>query len=115
MTRVIDFDAFRAEQKQEPITLRIGGQDFELPAFVPASAAMDLVRLREEMGDNAEIPADRLMSIAIELLGGKARFEALTSATNLGLDELPALVRMVMEAYQDRLPDPQTRQEKATV
>lgn len=112
MTKVIDFDAFRAEQRYDPIVLRIAGQDFELPAFVPASAAMDLVRLREEVGDQAEIPADRLMHIAIELLGGKERFEHLTRSASIGLDELPALVRMVMDAYQDRLPDPPTPQAK---
>ena len=42
MARHRDFDAARAEHAQEPLTFRLGGEDFTTSGDLPAGALLDL-------------------------------------------------------------------------
>lgn len=99
MTRIVDFDAFRAEQKQEPLELKIAGQTYALPASMPASLALDVIRLHEDMEADQEPKVEDLLKIGAGLFGGTAKFQAVLMEAGVGLDELGDLIQMVIEAY----------------
>ena len=97
-SNVIDFDAFRAEQKNEPKTLRIGGVDYELPASLPAAIAIDAIRLKEQMGDDDAVPITELNSIG-ESVFGPETWRAVIVKHRLGVEEMGDLFKMVLERY----------------
>jgi hypothetical protein len=98
MTRVIDFDAYRAEQKKEPVELKIGGKTYELPSSLPASLALDMVRLKADMDSKAEIPPEILGKLGVGAFGEET-FRAILEEHALTLDELGKLMQDVLRAY----------------
>ena len=105
MSRIVDFDAFRAEQKREPLKLKIGGKTRKLPASMPAALALDVIRLHAEMAADAEPKIEDLLKIGAGLFGGTDAFQAVLMDAGVGLDELGDLIQMVIEAYTGA-PDP---------
>lgn len=91
----IDFDAFRAERSAEPIVLRLGGEDYELPPALPASIALDLIRLRKEKGDTAEVPPDEIERFARLILGAKGE----EIIGKVSIDELGTLLVRLLGVY----------------
>jgi hypothetical protein len=106
MTRTIDFDAFRAEQKREPVELLVGGKTYQLPPTLPAALALDVVRLNEELGAGAEARTEDLLNVGAALFGGEDGFKAVLTESGIGLDELPDLIQMVVEVYTADPADP---------
>jgi hypothetical protein len=98
MSRLIDFDAFRAEQAAEPVRLLIGGVEYELAPGIPANLALDTVRMQSDLGAGASLRPEQIEPIARGLFGDEL-FEKLLTEQRLTIDELPALVRMAFEAY----------------
>jgi hypothetical protein len=110
VTRTVDFDAFRAEQKLEAFNLVIGGKTYEMPPSLPAALALDVIRLSEEMDAKAEPKIDDLMRIGAALFGGKEQFRTVLLEAGVGLDELGDLIQMVIEAYTGkRDPNPEAQ------
>ena len=107
MARVIDFDAFRAEQAHEPISLIVGGRTYELPWGLPATIALDVLRLNETIAQGAEVGPEDLMRIGAALFGGDAPFREVLAGAGITMDELPDFIRLVMEAYA---PNPETQE-----
>lgn len=105
MTRTVDFDAFRAEQKLEPLKLRIGGKERELPPSLPAALALDVIRLQEALGPDADPGVEDLMKIGAGLFGGKDAFLEVLADGGVGMTELPSLIEMIIAEYT-RVPDP---------
>lgn len=105
MTRTVDFDAFRAEQKAEPLELKIAGKTYQLPTSMPASLALDVIRLHESMEADQEPKVEDLLKIGAGLFGGAEKFQAVLMDAGVGLDELGDLIQMVIEAYTGA-PDP---------
>jgi hypothetical protein len=105
VTKVIDFDAFRAEQKAEPVSLKIGGRDYPLPSALPASMALDIIR-RTEDNASEEIEGAELLRMGEEIFGGKGEFDALLRENKVTLTELPELFKMVFAAYNGASEDP---------
>lgn len=97
MSNVIDFDAFRAEQQAEPITLRIGGKDYELASSLPASLALDIVRMNAGSGGLDEVSEEYLETVLRSLLGD--HYSEIISENRITLKELPELIKMVFAAY----------------
>lgn len=107
MASTIDFDAFRREQSpQAPITVRVGGVDYQLAASLPASTALDIVRMAEDQKANEEVKPEDLMNVGSGLFGGRDAFRAVLENGRVTLDELPDLMRMVIEAYTEATADP---------
>jgi hypothetical protein len=98
MSKLIDFDAFRAEQAAEPVRLLIGGVEYELAPALPASLALDVVRMQSELGAGAELRPEQIEPIARGLFGDEL-FATLMAEHRLTIDELPTLVRLAFEAY----------------
>lgn len=91
----IDFDAFRAERAAEPLTLRLGGKDYTLPPALPAAIALDLIRMRKEKGDTAEVPPEEIERFARLILGEQG--EEIIAAVSI--DELGKLLIRLLEVY----------------
>lgn len=91
----IDFDAARAERAAEPVTLKLGGVTYVLPPALPAELALDLIRMRAELGDDADVPADQLEKMARQMLGQSA--DAIIGA--ITLPELEDLLRRLLAVY----------------
>lgn len=96
--RTIDFDAFRAEKKAEPLELTLGGRVFELPPSMPAPLALDVLRLHE-MGPDADVPLEKIVALGEGIFGGEEKLREVLTLGNVTLTELPDLIKMVVEAY----------------
>lgn len=114
MTRTIDFDAFRAERKAEPVEVIIGGEHFLLAADMPAEVALEIVALRKEYGDDATVPVEKIEDLARALFGSDT-FDALIHKHRLSADELGVLVTSVFGQYNRAMvPNPTARKGKTT-
>ena len=96
--KLIDFDAYRAEQEQVPVKFRIGGVIYDLPPALPASVAVDVIRMKQTMGDDEEIEASKLVGFCVAVFGSDL-WATILDQHRLSMDELPRLLEMVLEAY----------------
>lgn len=108
MTRVVDFDAARAERRREPVILRVGGREYTLSAGLPASVALDMIRWHAEHGDQYVIPYEELDSVGRRLFGSENWAQILDHG-RLDLDELGDLVQRTVEALQAKDDGPPNR------
>jgi len=95
---LIDFDVFRAEHKEEPLNLKIGGKVYDLPAKLPAMFALDIVRLQTTMGGNANVPATALEEMGVSIFGAE-NFRTIVRDNRLTVPELSELIQLVMRRY----------------
>lgn len=114
MTRTIDFDAYRAERRAEPVVIKIGGEEYNLASEMPAEVALEVVALRQQYGDKAVVPAERIGELARALFGAEL-LDTLMDKHRLTTPELAALVIQVFGQYQaDMAPNPTARKKRAT-
>lgn len=106
MSRVIDFDAFRAERQREPVLFKIGGQEYQLASSIPASVALSAVALKAAQDDGAEVPLSVITDTGVALFG-KDVWHAILTEHQVTLDELGPLVAQVLNAYAPTPTDPQ--------
>jgi hypothetical protein len=97
MTRYRDFDAWEAERKAEPVTFRIRGADYELPATLPAIIPIRAMRLQRQYGSDAAIPPAEMMELALSLFGD-AQVERLLGS-GVDVEALSEIVGWAMEVY----------------
>jgi hypothetical protein len=93
--RRVDFDAFRAEQKREPVILVIGGEEIELVSDLPAPLVLDAWAA----GDDAEVSNDTILDLLNAAFGGRDRLDEIARKYTIGLGELATLAQMVIQAY----------------
>ncbi len=103
---LIDFDAFRAEQRTRPLIIRVGGTDYALPSSPPAAVALDGIRLSRSGATT--IAADDVARLA-EGLFGTAVLDELLRLHRLTVAELQALIGQVMDAYAAEASPPPNR------
>lgn len=96
--KLIDFDAFRAEQGEVPIKFRIGGAEYDLPPALPASIAVDVIRMKQTMSDDEEVDVEDLMRFC-EAVFGSELWREILDKHRISLAEIPKLLEMVLEAY----------------
>lgn len=114
MSNVIDFDAFRAEQKQEPVELKLGGKTYHLPPSLPASLALDLIRMNMKDSD-ADIKPEDVERMGAELFGGTAQFHEIIREGGVTMDEMPELMKMILNQYAGvKAPNRGARRKRAT-
>jgi hypothetical protein len=97
MARYKDFDTAFAEKKGTPITFKYGGEEFELPAKIPAPAVLQVIRLQNDHESNADVPQSKLIDIAISLLGNDVLGRLM--AKSISFDELTQIIEWVMSEY----------------
>lgn len=114
MSKVIDFDAFRAEQKKEPVILTLGGRDYSLPPSLPAALALDLIRMNADDSD-AEFRSEDIERMGAELFGGSAKFHEVLREGAVTMDEMPELMKQVLNTYAGvKGPNRGARRKRAT-
>lgn len=98
--RYIDFDAFLAEKRrqQEPVRVKLFGEEHNLPGSLPAVVPILAVRRAQEGLDT--VPDTDVLIIA-EALFGRERLDQWM--TRLTTDELGELVMQVLALYGDEL------------
>jgi hypothetical protein len=97
-SRFIDFDATRAERENESITLQAFGETFDLPGAMPASVLLDIVRMTDARGDDA----DMTVSESVELLRRMVPptvLDPLLDRDDFTTEDLFDLVKLVVGAY----------------
>lgn len=102
--RTVDFDTFRAEQKAEPVFLTIGGKELELPPSIPAALALDMARLGA-LEDDADVDPKDIIHIGAAIFGSEDAFRTVLEENAVTMEELPELVRLIIEAYTTRPAD----------
>lgn len=99
MTRTIDFDQFRSEQKEDPVNFIIGGETYVLPPALPAALALDVMRMQELQEDeDADVPPEVMEKLGRSLFG-ETMWSQLLQKHRITVDEIGPLMEKVMEAY----------------
>jgi hypothetical protein len=101
--RFIDFDAARAERVNEPLILRAYGQEFVLPASMPAALLLDILALQTANGEEADITDLDALRLLRRLLPADV-LDALLARDDFSADDFVDLAQMVMQAYQGESP-----------
>lgn len=104
MSKTIDFDAFRAERAEKPIPLKIGGKSYDLPPSMPAAIAVDLIHLKIDISEKADVPVDMLDKVGRAVFGPEIWVTVLEEH-RITVDELGPLIEMVLEAYKPETPE----------
>lgn len=108
MSKIVDFDQFRAEQNKEPVLFKIGGETYELSPSLPASIAVEVIALQKTMSEDDDVPLETLEKVGIATFGSELWLQVLDKH-RIGIDELAMLIGMILEAYAPGKPsDPQT-------
>lgn len=111
--RVIDFDKFRAESKEEPVEFIIGGKTYVLPPSLPASMAVDVLRMKANMDDDEEVPAEQMDNFGRSLFG-PTMWTELLGEHRITIDEISPLMEQVFEAYMGAPEDEGPKSESPT-
>lgn len=96
--QVVDFDAYRAERDRAPIPFRIDGVTYDLPPTLPAAIAVDIIRLKQSMGDDEKVDIIKIVEFC-EAVFGTDLWKTILDRHRVALDEIPHLLEMVLEAY----------------
>jgi len=99
VSKTVDFDAFRAEQHNEPVTVKIGGVLYDIAPALPADIALDVLRINE---DKTTSPSE-LIHIGEALFGGEEPFRKVLRDGQVTLDELGPLLEQVLRVYTDKM------------
>lgn len=106
--RVIDFDSFRREKdaaegrEVELPAMVVGGKTYVLPADLPASIAMEVMRLNKEKGAGADVPPETLFSLGEQLFGKDALTEILEK-TRMGVKGMGDLITQAFRLYDPNM------------
>lgn len=96
--RFIDFDAARSERTKDSLVLRAYGQEFVLPGSMSAALFLDILRMEEERGPDAQVSVKDATTLLKRVLPDEV-LEELTARPDFSLDDLIELAGMVTRAY----------------
>lgn len=96
MSKVINFDQFMAEKKQEVITVTVFGKEYSVPAQIPAVVPIMMAR-----AERTKNPLDntRMIMFAADALFGNSAVDELCKNGMSGSD-LASLVSMIFQKIQ---------------
>lgn len=103
--RVVDFDQYRAERDEEAVDFIIGGKTYALPPALPASIAVDTIRMKADLDDEADIPLEEFDAFGSSVFGPTI-WEALLREHRITVDEIGPLIEKVLEQYVGDVEDP---------
>lgn len=95
--RFRDFDAFWAEQRREPVRVKVFGEVHELPPSLPAAVILRLWRMMAAGRGEDEVSPAEVLALA-EAIFGRERLDG-WAAQGLTFDQLQDLLRWAMEVY----------------
>jgi hypothetical protein len=97
MSKYRDFDAFWAEKDKDPITFTVFGKKYDLPAEVPASLMLKVMRLQQNEGNSAAVSFETIEELLTGILG-KEQFKSLLES-GIGMAQLTDVLDWIMSAY----------------
>ncbi len=106
--RFYDFDRQFSEMKRETITLRVFGEDYTIPASVPAIIPLELSRYEAEDG----VPTKVMFKI-VRVLFGDATLDRWTVNPNFSADMLGEIIKTTFAMINGEDPT-QTEPEEVT-
>jgi hypothetical protein len=92
----LDFDAFRREHEKEPMIVHIFDKDYELPASLPASVMVRILRLQAENG--GELPAHEVIFLAEKFMG-ETMLNELLERPDYSMEVMAEMIKEVIAAY----------------
>jgi hypothetical protein len=104
MSKTIDFDAYRAEKKDENITIKAFGEKLELPPSPPLSTMEVLLGLYKKAGSEATVPEEEVITM-LEALLGKEQYRKLSDG-GLTVSEAEWLIQELWKQYN---PEPEVK------
>lgn len=111
-SKVIDFDAFRSEQTGKPVELVVGGVTYYLPPDLPATVAVDVIRMQRDQGTDGDVSAETLLSLGEGLFGDQ--FDTIIREHRLSTKEMGTLIKETLAAYNAATePDPNRETRRA--
>lgn len=100
MSRFKDFDAARAEQHREPLTFRLGGEEFTITGVLPAGILLDIAAAQSSGNQEAMFGAVVGMWDQLVPPADQERFAA--AIRRVDLETMLALVEWVVEETTGR-------------
>ena len=97
MSKTIDFDAYRAEKKDENITIKAFGEELELPPSPPLSTMEVLLGLYKKASSEATVPEEEVITM-LEALLGKEQYRKLSDG-GLTVSEAEWLIQELWKQY----------------
>ena len=113
MGNYIDFDAARADRVNEPLMLHAYGMDFELPGSIPAALFLDIVRMNEEQGAEAEMTTKDALSLLRRVMP-QAVLDTLLARDDFSLGDFSELTSIIVQTYMDVQPGNSPAPNRAT-
>jgi len=86
-----------AEGSPQPLVFVARGQEWRLPASIPAAIIINILRAQKRHGDSGEVPETELIDLALSLFG-QEQLDGLM-ATGLSVDELGDIIKWALEQY----------------
>ena len=93
--RVLDFDNFMAEKNEEPIVVRVYGEEYKVKPEIPAIVPVMMARSNEEM---SETDASRMVLRAGDILFGKKAIDHFCEM-GMSVENLGSLIRTVFDQH----------------
>ena len=98
---VHDFDSFWKEKQKKPLIFTAFGEEYALPAEIPASITIKMIRMQKKYGDESEIPRGDQIDIALEMFG-EDQLEKLMSNQEFSIEKLTDIIQWAMSQYQGK-------------
>lgn len=98
MAKTIDFDNYMEEKKEENITIKAFGEEFELPPQIPLKTMENIIQLRKELGKDGAIPEAQIFT-ALEQMIGKEALEVLKE-NDANIEDAQWLLKQIWKMYR---------------
>jgi len=102
MSKFKDFDNAFEEKEIEDIEFKFAGKKYQVSGVMPAIIPVKMQRLREEHGDDADVPAEETFSLMLRLMD-EDELEQLASDTNI--EQLNEILMWILEQYSEEKED----------
>lgn len=100
--RYRDFDAWNAEREEKPLVFKVKGREFSLPSGLPAIIPIRAMRLKAQYGEDAEVPPEATLDMALSLFGDAQMQELLD--TGVDIETLAEIVSWAISEYSGTAP-----------
>jgi len=114
-SRFKDFDAAWAESILAPLTVKVKGKTYDLPAKLPAKVVLIIARTKMQGGDpDAQVPLDTIVNMLEPFFGGSVLTEWIEAG--IDVDQLSDIFKWSMSMYGGDNPDekdPETEDDEA--
>lgn len=97
MTRYINFDEAFEENKGEPVIAHMYGEDWELPASLPADIMLESIRLMKKKGKDANVSEAEMIGVLCRIVPEKIMDEWIKRG--LTINQYGLTIRKLLAAY----------------